>query len=161
MHIFQVVRSFCVAHIKSLSFKAQKCESTTTRICACIENGCVRMCFILKLHLVKLFTIFYYFINVCLSQITVNRPGTFVPIDLNWFNASSLICHKEQCLSAVHIAIQCSRETDCLGWFYDDTAITSCSLCQCPVDAYTKHSPALKGELHVLDTPWMKKGIQN
>ena len=35
VHIFQVVRSFCVAHIKSLSFKAQKCESTTTRICAC------------------------------------------------------------------------------------------------------------------------------
>ena len=116
-----------------------------------------------KLRLVNILVTICHIINVCLSQTIAKEPSTFVSIKPNMSNALPLVCHSEQCRGAVHLAVQCYGEEDCLGWIYDKTGSMSCLLCQCSADLchFNRHGLVAPSALRVLDTPRIEKGMQN
>ena len=124
--------------------------------------GSMAHLFIPKLRLTNPLVVACYFISICLLQTIANDFSTFISVNPNMGNTSSLMCRKEQCRSAVHLAIQCHRKAGCLGWIYDDIINMPCLLCQCPTHPYhfNRHSLALQSVLNVFDTPRIEKGMQ-
>ena len=116
-----------------------------------------------KPRLVNFLIMFCYFWSTYFLQASANGSSIFMSINTNLSNVSSLMCREEQCDGVVRLAIQCHRETGCLGWFYDDVVTNSCMLCQCPGDPYhyNRHSLVVQGGLHVLDKPRVEKGREN
>ena len=110
----------------------------------------------------------YLFISLCLfieiSALTPTAKETSVMVSINpnISNTSSLMCRDQRCRSRVDAAIQCRREAECLGFYFNYTNM-ACLVCSCPADPYVfnRYCSLVQGALYVTNAPRLEKGKQN
>ena len=91
-----------------------------------------------------------------------NHRSTMVTINPYISDAFSLMYRGESCRSFVHAAVQCHRERNCLGFYYNGTDM-SCLACVCPVNpsvVFNRYSLMVQAAFHVIHMPWLTRGTQ-
>ena len=115
---------------------------------------------VLKLLWVNHFLVICLFAHGYILQTNADNSSTFILINPNLSDASSLICHEDHCRGIVDLAISCHGDTDCLAMYYNNT-VMSCMMCTCPAEPYhaNRHNGTLEAELLVIERPRMKTGV--